>query len=163
MRPFPALLLLAFVLASLSGCITGRMPAQQINVKRLDISAQNLSELVSMEIPLQCLVKNGNETVLVRMKNGTMRAEAGSRALFEDRGTLYMQVPESRKQEFDCDWVMVNKTDDVFSEWLSSIYPFSEDLDSIPAQKFVCDSVYVKDSEFYPSGKICWYFDLNFE
>ncbi|VVB98105.1 Uncharacterised protein [uncultured archaeon] len=161
MKPLAVLLALMFALAALSGCITSRLPAQSITVKKLDIVAQNFTELMSLGIPLQCLVKTGNGTLLVQIKNGTMRAEINGQALVKDRDTLYMQVPQSRKAEFNCDWVMVNESADVFADSLADLDPLKENLDSLPAQDFLCDAAYVKDSDFYPAGRMCWYFDLK--
>lgn len=157
------LMVLAFSLAlfALFGCITGHLKTEQpIKVSRLNIAADNFSGLLELGIPLQCAVNTGSGTATVLIKNGSFRADMGGYAVMKQDGLLYMRVPDSRKAEFNCEWIMVNESDDVFAQ-LSEFDPFNQSLESLPPGSFACDAAYIADSGFYPSGKLCWFLDVK--
>ncbi len=152
---FPLLLLLLF------GCITSHLKTEQpIRISRLNIVVSNFSELLALDVPLQCAANTDNGTAIVLIKNRSFRADMGGYAVMKQDGLLYMHVPDSRRAELNCEWIMVNQSDDVFAQ-LSEFDPFNQSLESLPSSSFACDAAYIPDSEFYPSGKVCWFLDIK--
>lgn len=145
----------------LAGCISSQMGSEPIKMKRLNLVAQNFTELIGLGFSLMCDVQTANATYLVKVKDGKYRYELGDYAVVEDGDTNYLRVPPWKKAEFDCDWIMVNESEYSFTNWLREYDPLNESLDSLPASSFNCDAANVDDSDMNVSGKICWIFDLK--
>ncbi len=156
-----ALLLFALFLLLSQGCITGQLKNGPIQIKRLDIIVQNFSGLLSLGVPLECAVQTWNGTVFIKIRDGKFRTQSDGLVLIEENDTEYMRVPDSRRGEFGCDWIMVNRSADVYSDWLHEFNPMNGSLEELPGSAFICDAAYVSPQEMDASGKLCWYFDIK--
>ncbi len=156
---------LAFVLflALLSGCITGSMKNETPGRQKLGISVQNFSQLPGLGIPLECTANVSNSPLFIMVNGGAYRVEGNGYALVKQNATLYLRVPEDKKSEFNCDWIMVNETENVYAQWLYQFNPIKEGIDAIPMGNFECYLASIDDADFYPAGKTCWFFDLKTE
>lgn len=159
-RRAPALLFVLLLAAF--GCITGSLPAEKpITVKKLDIRAQNFSELLSLGIPLHCAVRTPDGTLYVKIRDGKARTELDGYVVIMDGTLIYLRLPPEKKEEYGCDWIKVDRMDEIFKNSLSALNPMKQDLNSIPGSSFLCDAAFYPAGEFEPEGHICWYFDIK--
>lgn len=155
------MLVFCFLFFSILGCITSQMQEKPIEIKKLNIEVKNFSELLELNIPLECKVKTNNKTFIIKIKDRMFRSENKGQIVVKENSTLYMYVPEDKRQKFKCEWIKVNEEEKVFEEWLYEFTPVEEDLDLLSGKNFECDVANIKDSEFYPVGKLCMFIDLE--
>lgn len=146
-----------------SGCLTNSLKNETQEQGKLNLAVRNFSELPGLGLSLECTANVSNSSLFIRVKGGAYRVEDNGSALVKQNATLYLRVPEDKKSEFNCDWIMVNETENVYAQWLYQFNPIREDMDSLPMSNFDCRLASINDADFYPAGKTCWFFDLKTE
>ena len=155
-----ALLLAACVL--LFGCISIE-PKQEIKIKKVSVAPANFSELLDLNLSLECAVQTTNGTARLVTGPGAYRDELGNRAMVKRDGITYLRIffgAQIPQDDQECQWVMVNESDSVYQEWFEKLGPMHESLALVPGSAFDCDLAGPNAVELYPSGHICWYFDI---
>lgn len=137
-----------------SGC------TNNTKIQKFNLPASNFSQLVALNIPIECRLITSEGIIFIKIKNQSIRAESGEYVLIKQGDNLYLRVPKNKISPQDsCEWIKVNETHTIYSSF-KEFNPLKQDLDSYPSKNFLCDTAYIENSEFVPEGKVCLFWDF---
>ncbi|MBU0586678.1 hypothetical protein KJ780_04130, partial [Candidatus Micrarchaeota archaeon] len=134
-----AVALITLLLLILFGCITLEK-RNQIKVKSLSIIANNFSELVELGVPLYCKVNTSDGVIDVLLNDGIAKHQNGDTYMLKNDSIVFFHVPNCKKDKYDCDWILVNESQRVYS-WFVELLPMKGDINDIPGENFDCDVI----------------------
>ncbi len=151
-------LLVLFLLLSAFAFLSRGNPYNEIKIKKMKLVFKNFSLLQESGIPVKCNIyyNNTNYTLLVKGDNYQISDLNG--LLLVNGSEYFIKLDKNQSNMFDCDWIEVDKNDNIYKERFSKMNPLGFDLNKIPPEAYECD--YSGEKFVRPIGKICHYFDV---